>query len=34
MTISLSEENNESLMKVLEEIDTHDDVENVYTNAQ
>lgn len=30
----LSEADNEELMKVLEKIDSHDDVENVYTNAE
>ena len=32
-TVPLSETDNEQLMKILEEIDNHDDVENVYTNA-
>jgi YebC/PmpR family DNA-binding regulatory protein len=32
-TVPLSESDNEALMKVLEEIDNHDDVEDVYTNA-
>ncbi|RJQ34940.1 hypothetical protein C4556_01520 [Candidatus Parcubacteria bacterium] len=32
-TVPLSEADNEVLMKVLQEIDTHDDVEHVYTNA-
>ena len=31
--VSLSEEEDERLMKILEQIDAHDDVENVYTNA-
>ena len=31
--IPLSEEDNEKLMKILESIDAHDDVENVFTNA-
>ena len=33
-TVPLSESDNESLMKILEEIDAHDDVEEVYTNAE
>lgn len=33
-TVPLSESDNELLMKVLEKIDSHDDVENVYTNAE
>lgn len=33
-TVPLSEADNEQLMKVLEKIDAHDDVENVYTNAE
>lgn len=33
-TVSLSETDNETLMKILEEIDAHDDVEEVYTNAE
>jgi YebC/PmpR family DNA-binding regulatory protein len=33
-TVKLSEEDNISLMKILEELDTHDDVEEVYTNAE
>ncbi len=32
--VPLSEEDNEKLMKILEEIDAHGDVENVYTNAE
>ncbi len=32
-TVELSEADNESLMKILEEIDNYDDVEDVYTNA-
>ena len=32
-TVSLSEADNEKLMNLLEEIDAHDDVENVFTNA-
>jgi len=32
-TVPLSETDNGQLMKILEEIDGHDDVENVYTNA-
>ena len=32
-TVSLTEEDDEKLMKILEVIDEHDDVENVYTNA-
>src|SRR3989338_7420542 len=32
-TVPLSEEDNEALMKILEAIDEHDDVENVFTNA-
>lgn len=32
-TVQLSESDNESLMKILEEIDNYDDVEDVYTNA-
>lgn len=32
-TVALSEEDNEKLMKILEAIDSHDDVENVFTNA-
>ena len=32
-TVPLSETDSEHLMKILEEIDAHDDVENVYTNA-
>lgn len=33
-TVPLSQEDNSKLMKVLEEIDAHDDVEDVYTNAE
>ena len=33
MTVPLSESDNESLLKILEEIDAHDDVEEVFTNA-
>lgn len=33
-TAPLSEEDNKKLMKILEEIDAHDDAENVYTNAE
>ena len=33
-TVSLSDADNEILMKVLQEIDAHDDVEHVYTNAE
>ena len=32
-TVPLSSEDNDKLMKLLETIDAHDDVENVYTNA-
>ena len=32
-TVTLSEDDTEKLMKVLEEIDAHDDVEDVFTNA-
>src|SRR3989344_819697 len=32
-TVPLSEADSGQLMKVLEDIDAHDDVENVYTNA-
>ncbi len=32
-TVPLSESDGEKLQKILEEIDAHDDVENVYTNA-
>jgi YebC/PmpR family DNA-binding regulatory protein len=32
-TVELSSEDNDILIKILEEIDGHDDVENVYTNA-
>lgn len=33
-TVPLSEGDDAQLMKILEVIDTHDDVENVYTNAE
>lgn len=33
-TVPLSEQDDEALMKIMEKIDAHDDVENVYTNAQ
>jgi len=33
-TVPLSESDNEQLMKILEEIDAYDDVEDVYTNAE
>ncbi len=33
-TVPLSETDNEALMKVLEELDAHDDVQEVYTNAE
>jgi YebC/PmpR family DNA-binding regulatory protein len=33
-TVGLSSEDNALLMKILEEIDAHDDVEEVYTNAE
>jgi len=33
-TVPLGEEDNGKLMKILEEIDAHDDVEEVYTNAE
>lgn len=33
-TVSLSEDENEALMKILDEIDSHNDVEEVYTNAE
>ncbi len=33
-TVPLSETDNEQLMKILETIDAHDDVEGVYTNAE
>ena len=33
-TVPISEEDHASLMKVLEEIDAHDDVEDVFTNAE
>jgi len=32
-TVLLSESDNDALMKILEQIDEHDDVENVFTNA-
>jgi transcriptional/translational regulatory protein YebC/TACO1 len=33
-TVALSESDNEKLLKILETIDSHDDVEEVYTNAE
>ena len=33
-TVSLSEADSESLMKIMDEIDSHDDVEDVFTNAE
>ncbi len=33
-TVPLSESDNEKLMGILEKIDSHDDVEEVYTNAE
>ena len=33
-TVPVSDTDNEKLMTVLEKIDAHDDVENVYTNAE
>ncbi|PIR84169.1 hypothetical protein COU18_00225 [Candidatus Kaiserbacteria bacterium CG10_big_fil_rev_8_21_14_0_10_51_14] len=33
-TVALSESDNETLMNILEKIDAHDDVEEVYTNAE
>ena len=33
-TVPLSESDTEALIKILEEIDNYDDVENVYTNAE
>ena len=33
-TVPLSESDNEALMKVMDELDNHDDVEDVYTNAE
>jgi YebC/PmpR family DNA-binding regulatory protein len=33
-TVPLSEADNASLMNILEQIDAHDDVQEVYTNAQ
>jgi len=33
-TVPLSDADNEILMKILQEIDAHDDVEHVYTNAE
>ena len=32
-TVPVSENDSENLMKILEKIDSHDDVENVFTNA-
>ena len=33
-TVPLSEDDHASLMKILEELDNHEDVEEVYTNAE
>lgn len=33
-TVPVSESDNEQLMKIMEKIDSHDDVEEVYTNAE
>ncbi|MBI4080106.1 YebC/PmpR family DNA-binding transcriptional regulator [Candidatus Kaiserbacteria bacterium] len=33
-TVPISESDDAKLMKILEEIDAHDDIENVYTNAE
>lgn len=33
-TVPLSESDSESLMKIMDELDNHDDVEEVYTNAE
>lgn len=33
-TVPLSDTDNESLMKIIEELDSHDDIEEVYTNAE
>lgn len=33
-TVPLSEDDHASLMKILEELDSHEDVEEVYTNAE
>ncbi|MBI4133681.1 YebC/PmpR family DNA-binding transcriptional regulator [Candidatus Uhrbacteria bacterium] len=33
-TVSLSETDDQALMKIMEEIDAHDDVQEVYTNAE
>lgn len=33
-TVPLSDSDSEQLMKILEQIDAHDDVEEVYTNAE
>ncbi len=33
-TVQLSEIDDESLMKIMDELDNHDDVEEVYTNAE
>jgi transcriptional/translational regulatory protein YebC/TACO1 len=33
-TVPLSEADSAALMKILEEIDANDDVEDVYTNAE
>jgi len=32
-TIPLSAADNDALMKILEQVDAHDDVEDIYTNA-
>jgi len=33
MTVPLSDEDGESLSALLEELDDHDDIQDVYTNA-
>lgn len=33
-TVPLSSEDSDKLMQILEKIDAHDDVENIYTNAE
>jgi transcriptional/translational regulatory protein YebC/TACO1 len=33
-TVPLSDADNDKLLQILEKIDAHDDVENVYTNAE
>lgn len=33
-TVPLSDADNEALMKIMEDLDSHDDVEEVYTNAE